>query len=334
MDDRSEEIFRQYDMKIKNTYRARGALLLETNQGLKLFKNFNGSKSKLEFENKMKEGLLGKGLNKIDSYVRNREGQLISEDTLGNKYVIKNWFLGDECNLKEITQIREAGVNLGRMHQMMRKLPLEHVKEYPEHSLLPKIFQRHNRELKRVKGYIRDKKQRNEFEACFLTSFDAFYEQAITATELLEKSAYETLINDTVGEQRICHGSYNYHNILFTGEGVATTNFDKAGIDLQINDLYAFLRKIMEKNNWKMSFARAAIEGYETVLPLKQEEAQMLYILMLYPEKFWKITNFYYNNKKSWISKRNIQKLMAVQEQNTQKFMFLKELKSLTNISL
>lgn len=334
MDDRTEEIFRQYDMKVKNTYRARGALLLETNRGLKLFKSFNGSKLKVEFENKMKEGLLGKGLKRIDCYVANENGEIVSEDTMGNKYIIKDWFLGEECNLKELSQVREAASNLAEIHRKMKELPLGSERDFPENHLLTSIFEKHNRELKRVRRYIQEKKQKNEFEVCFLSAFDAFYEQALEAMELLQKSSYLSLVEEAKMKQQICHGSYNYHNILFTKEGVATTNFDKADVGIQVNDLYGFLRKIMEKNNWKSIYAKTALEEYEKVMPLRKEEEDLLYILMLYPEKFWKVTNFYYNNKKSWISKRNIQKLMNIQEQNVQKNIFLKEIQSFRNISL
>jgi hypothetical protein len=44
---------------------------------------------------------------------------------------------------------------------------------------------------------------------------------------------------------------------------------------------------------------------------------------LLFPEKFWKIANHYYNTHKAWISGRDIEKLDKViaQEENRIKFL-------------
>ena len=82
----------------------------------------------------------------------------------------------------------------------------------------------------------------------------------------------------------------------------------------------------MEKNNWSVELGKAVMDSYNEVKALSKEEYQTLYVLLLYPEKFWKVTNYYFNNKKSWISKRNIQKLTSQQQQMPLKADFLKEL--------
>lgn len=59
------------------------------------------------------------------------------------------------------------------------------------------------------------------------------------------------------------HGSYNYHNIIFQGREVVTSNFENAKVGIQIMDLYGFLRKTMEKNGWKQDLGRRMIASYE-----------------------------------------------------------------------
>ena len=104
---------------------------------------------------------------------------------------------------------------------------------------------------------------------------------------------------------------------------MATTNFDKACIGIQVTDLYQFMRKVMEKNDWDIDFGSMILDNYTRVLPIDKDELKLLYVLLLYPEKFWKITNFYYNGKKSWVPQRNIQKLIGIQEQMEMKKQFL-----------
>ena len=42
---------------------------------------------------------------------------------------------------------------------------------------------------------------------------------------------------------------------------------------------------------------------------LCKEEKQLLHVLLLFPEKFWKVSNHYSNSHKAWVSGRDIEKL-------------------------
>ena len=53
------------------------------------------------------------------------------------------------------------------------------------------------------------------------------------------------------------------------------------------------------------------------------EEKKILYILFMFPEKYWKIANFYYNAGKAWISKRSQEKLNTIVEQKELRSNFL-----------
>ena len=48
-----------------------------------------------------------------------------------------------------------------------------------------------------------------------------------------------------------------------------------------------------------------------------------LYYRFAYPEKFWKIVNFYYNSGKAWIPGRNMEKLEKLFAQDKEKQDFL-----------
>ncbi len=360
MEDRSQEALKRYRLKIYNIYKARGAFLLETDCGLKLYKSFEGSKNRALFEDKVKQHLFLNGYPNTDLFVRTIEDEILSEDSAGCQYIMKSWFWGEECNLKELSQIETAAANLGRLHSVLKGV--EFTAEQMEHNIssdLMDTFDKRNRELKRVKSYIREKKQKNEFELLYLNYYDDFYEQGVVAAKKLSKTNYKELLQESIKEGAVCHGNYTYHNIImlknkvdtlsknFVPPGwvnkqslsvadlggasnpIATTNFEKSYIGLQICDLYQFIRKVMEKNDWDIMYGSNIIEAYDRVKSISKEEMNILYLLLLYPEKFWKITNFYYNGKKSWISGRNTQKLNTIGEQNEKKQMFLEKLESI-----
>jgi Ser/Thr protein kinase RdoA (MazF antagonist) len=360
VEDRSQEALKKYHLKIYNIFRARGAFLLETDCGLKLFKSFEGTANRALFEHKVKEQLLLHGYSNTDTFVRTVDKELISEDSTGCQYIMKNWFWGEECNLKELSQVEAASANLARLHNILRNV--EFSKEQLEHNIAPDLmetFEKRNRELKRVKAYIREKRQKNAFEMSYLNYYESFYEQGLSAAKYLSTSAYARLVEEAVKERRVCHGNYTYHNIIVlrnkaeimskvyvppgwinrqpltvaelgsAESSLATTNFEKSYIGLQIFDLYQFIRKVMEKNDWDILYGNNIIEVYDRIRRISKEELKVLYILLLYPEKFWKITNFYYNGKKSWVSGRNTQKLTMIGEQNGKKEMFLRSLEGI-----
>ena len=95
---------------------------------------------------------------------------------------------------------------------------------------------------------------------------------------------------------------------------------------LQMEDLYRFMRKAMEKHGWSLSLGIEMLEAYERVLPIARENRRCLYFLFLYPEKYWKQINYYFNANKAWIPARNMDKIIGLQEQEEGRRRFLQEL--------
>ena len=150
MDDRNQEVFRRYDVRVYTTYKARGAVVLETDKGLLLLRSFEGQTSRVEFENAVKEFMIQKGYSNVDLYLRNIDGDLITEDYMGNKYVLKSWFVGEECNLKETSDVMNATSNLAMIHTLMEGMPID--EDCLSHNLATNLFEqfeKRNRELKR-----------------------------------------------------------------------------------------------------------------------------------------------------------------------------------------
>lgn len=45
--------------------------------------------------------------------------------------------------------------------------------------------------------------------------------------------------------------------------------------------------------------------------------------MLCYPEKFWKIINYYYNSNKAWYSEKNEDKLKQFQKQEKNRWDFI-----------
>lgn len=327
MDEKIKEILDQYELEVKGVCRVRGAYVFDTNGGMRILREFRSTDTKAELAQQVKEHLEKQGCFKVDLYERNKEGKLITETAMGNRYVLKRWFKGEDCDLKKMEHVELAARHLAKLHKAMC-----HVTETPlvfQADTFQERFLKHNRELRRVRSYIKDKKQRNEFELLFLSVFSEFYQEAEAAEEQLKKIDVAQLYEKVTADQTMCHGSYNYHNLIVTKSGMATGNFEKTHLQLQVMDLYEFVRKLMEKTSWNFDVLKRVISSYEKEKPLTPEEKQVLRVSLLYPEKFWKISNYYINNKKTWMSGKKIDKIQRLQQQKNSRRLLLERLEEI-----
>lgn len=74
--------------------------------------------------------------------------------------------------------------------------------------------------------------------------YDYFMNNALQITDELRYYAYE---EDSYEFPIVCHGDYQYHNIMQTESGSVLLNFEKCVRDYPVRDLYLFLRKLLEK---------------------------------------------------------------------------------------
>lgn len=321
MNEKGTNVLEQYDFQLLRCIRGRGALICETDRGWMLLKEYTGSLHRLYMEERVLDILGQEGIS-VDSYVKNRNGQVLSVDLDGTKYVLKHWFSGRECDVKNPAEIQMAVKTLGRVHCALRKAAImlaqenrEEISRLTAPSLLT-TFEKHQREMKKIRTFIRGKQKKTEFELQILHNFDNFYQDGEVSLKDLHSSAYQKLKERADSEGWLCHGNYNQHNILVEEKGMAVVNFEKLSVDVQLVDLYLFMRKILEKYNWDVEMGRRMLESYQGVLGLSEEERAVLRHLFFYPEKFWKLLNHYYNNNKAWVPQKDVEKLDAVVRQD------------------
>ena len=329
MNDRALKVLEQYDLEIISTRRGRGSYICETPQGLRILCDYSGSENKALFQNCVMEKIREGGYEKVDRILPNKEGNLISRDWEENKYVVKEWYVGRECDTASESEVLAAVSNLARLHKLMHfeeenpfaarftaRLPMEEVRAQ-------------NAELRKIRSFVRKKNAKCDFERLFLECFTKYYEQAVEAERKLEsvqEGSREKTGHRTVYTGDVCHGDYNHHHVLMSGYDIATTNFECCKFDYQVNDLYRFMRKILEKHDWNQRLGMRMMEQYTQVRPLPAGERRLLYVRMLYPEKFRKLANHYYGSNKAWVSGRFLEKLEALNSQEEKKEKFVKML--------
>lgn len=324
MNDRAVELLEQYEIEVLRTRKGRGALICETDRGCLIFKEYAGTPEKAELQNRLLGAIAEKGIIRAEELIPTREGALLVRDGDGRAYILKTWLDGRECSIYDRVECLEAVRLLARLHGCM-ELPAD-TPNLPAAFSQEKEYEKHNRELKRVRRYLQQRGQKTWFEISLLNTFDYFLEQALQVAE--EWRAYgscrgQETVSDTVS---LCHGDYQYHNIIRGNDGWFLINFERCLRDDPVRDLYLLLRKLLEKGNWSVALGSSLMEAYEQVRPISAAARIDLYYRLAYPEKFWKIANFYYNSGKAWIPGRNQEKLEKLLAQEKEKQLFLDEL--------
>lgn len=319
MNDRAVVLLEQYEIDVLRTRKGRGAILCDTNQGCLIFKEYAGNENRIALQDKLLRNIQAQNQVQVEQIIPTKEGALFVKDMDGTAYVLKTYMEGRECNIYDKEECKEAMSLLAKIHEGMI-LP-EDTENVGSVFSPTKEYEKHNRELKRVRKYLKKRDQKTRFEIQLTNTFDYFLEQAMAVSE--EWNQYSNL-----GETKnyiFCHGDYQYHNILFGNKGWYVMNFEKCMSDDPIRDIYLMLRKLLEKSGWDVAFGRDLIEAYEQIKPISALSRIDLYYRLAYPEKFWKIANFYYNSGKAWIPEKNSEKLEKVILQEKQKQYFLEE---------
>lgn len=349
MNEKYMEALEQYNMEVLSVRKGRGSWICETAEGCRLLKEYRGTARRLEFEDQVLGMLDPRTSLRTDRYIRNKEGSLLSITGDGTRYILKEWFTDRECNVRDGFEIRQALSRLAILHRQLREI--EFKEEWNMGSTceqpLEEEMERHNREMQRARNYIRGKRKKTEFELCVIGNYEMFYDQAREAAGGMRKlweqteeavqplKAAELMKQEAAEDQPaaskplyLCHGDLDQHHVLMGGNYTAIIEYNRMHLGIQAADLYRFMRKAMEKHGWNADLGLSMLESYERVLPMDKKERTCLYYLFLYPEKYWKQLNFYYNANKAWIPERNIEKLRSLEAQQRARNSFLRQLET------
>lgn len=320
MNDKAVSVLENYDMEVIRTFKGRGTIICDTTKGLRVLKEYNGSTEKLELLELLQEKV--NHIVRTDMIVRNKEGELFCKDSDGITYIVKEQIEGRECNYKNEEEILQAFRAMAKLHQTMRDNS-DMAGSMPIHYYVEEM-EKHTKECRRVRNYLRRLKIKTDFERALLQEYNYFMERAEDIMQKAMEEDREEYENFVRTNGFFCHGDYQYHNVIFVKNDIAVINLERFAPDSGVRDFYLLFRKISEKSDWSLALGEKMLAAYESNRSFTPMERKQLYYRLAYPDKFWKIVNFYYNSKKSWIPDKNMEKLENLVNQERAKEKLLK----------
>ena len=175
-------------------------------------------------------------------------------------------------------------------------------------------------------NFIRGKRGKTEFELCVIDSFDHFFDQAKEAVRQMNSLFPENGITDRLeaaelapegsGENQAISVTATWTSIMYLWEMVTQRllNITACTWESGRRPVPAY-EKSNGKHSWDCDLGISMLDSYERVRPMDKKERKCLYYMFLFPEKYWKQLNFYYNTNKAWIPAKSTDKLKSLKNQ-------------------
>lgn len=305
IDEIEKNVLSQYNFKVisinnikfKDTEKQRAVYSIETDKGSKCLKKIFYNESNLLFIYSVIEWLNVKGVN-CPRLLSTKKG-LKYVNYNGNIFIVTDWIDGRKCNYDDINDVLIAAQTLGKIHKSSKNFkPIEGSYNRRASTDYYTSFSKHFTQLLELSNKAFTIK--DSFSKVYLDNFDYNLQKARESLYLLSQINFSKLIGDEVSNEAICHLDYVNKNLIFTPENkIFVIDFDNTQIDMPIHDIANFLRRIMRRKNtcWDFDIFKSAIESYELVRPLSYQEHIAILSILMFPQKFWKISRDYYKNR-------------------------------------
>ncbi len=294
---REFEIERQFNLKIENIKPSKGIYFLKTNKGEMCLKKVSYGTQKLIFIYGAKEHLVKNGFKYVDRFHLNVEGEpyaVVNEDI----YTLSDWIDGRESDFLNLDDVKNASKTLAYLHISSRGYePPEHSKLKSDLDRWPSIMEKRIRSFDKMRDIVRKKGIKNEMDMLYLKNYEFYKEIAKKAYKVLEMSKYNEICREVEEEKSFCHHDYTHHNIIIDNDNnINVIDFDYCKREVRSYDISNFIVKVLKKNEWNINICKDILESYDSVLKLRYEDIFLIYGFLLFPQRFWRVSNRYFYN--------------------------------------
>lgn len=295
------DIFKEFRINVKRCYKFRGMYICETDDGTKAISISDYAPIQIALQHNIEQHLIQKGFTCLDQlYMSNKDTPYVIY--YNRIYIMKDWNNGQVADFYNIEDIKKSVQILAKMHIAGRGF-----NDLPKDINLVKMknlgdtYEKRYRETVKLKRKIENTGSKTEFEVLYLRNAGIYREFQEISKEFTNITDYEILMGAAMKNKSIAHHKYTYHNIIhIEKDHTIITGFDKSGYDVAITDLAYLTRRIMQRNKWDVNLLIDIIEEYNKLIPLSQNEWGILKGMIIFPDRFAKLCNQYYNSKRRW----------------------------------
>ena len=310
MEDMNEKILWEgYGLRFRGGTRTRTGLICRTDMGLRELKKPRGSVESLRLAFDVKEQLRKNGFGNISRFYRTLEGEPFYRYD-GVLYTLEDVMPADSLPEERADTFFRGAKVLGQMHRAAKGLHSEAARW--DGTRLSALYGKRRSQLAKIRR--RNDKQGNydAIDLLLIRYYDQFMEQAKQAEELLLQGGYEKAVEQAAENGAFCHNAYKGEALRQNEKGeIFVGSFDKCSSELPLADLAYYLRRYFKKTEGTEQGVFAMLENYGRHQPLSEGDLTILQGMLVYPEKFLRLVNEYYNKRRACVSPAMQERLAA-----------------------
>ena len=306
----TDTVKENFNIEISSISPFRDNYIICNNSSKQLLKKVSMSPERIYFIHNAKEHLIKNNFKCLDRYflTKNDEPYIKINNIL---YTLTPIIDGIEINFEKWDDVINSSHLLANFHKSSMNFFLpENTYTKNELGKIPMIYKKRLNEIKRAKKIA--SKSTTKFDYLLLKYIDYFYNMGIDVIDKLIKSKYMELVEKTIKDGSFCHHEFTHNNIINNNGKYFLINFEFCCYELKIYDLCNLVKRKLRKCNWDIQEAKKIIDSYQEKIPLSNDELYIMKLMIMFPQKFWRVINSYYNSKKNLSDKIYISKLNNV----------------------
>lgn len=315
-----EELYKKilwegYGLQLRGTSRIRTGLICRTDKGLRELKKPRGHMENLYLAFDVKEQLRKNGFTCIGRFYPTVEGVPFYQQD-GVLYTLEDVMPAEPLAEDSVASFVQGAEALGRMHAAAKGLKSTYAQWDKEK--LPKRYAKRRSGLAKIKKRSEKNGTYDTIDLLLLRYYGLYMEQTAEAEELLQRGGYAQAVERAEQMGAFCHAAYKSENLRVLQDGsLCIGGFDQCETELPLADLAAYLRRYMKKTDGQAEGVLAMLKAFEKHYPLSERDLLLLQGMLVYPEKFLRLINEYYNRRRACISPAMEERLTAAAQDHS-----------------
>ena len=295
MDELNPTVLNGFGLKLKGFSRTRGAYMCNTDKGIKQVKRNDMKLEDIVFVHNAKQQLYNNGFESIDKFELSLEGlpYFIFDDEI---YTVSNYIEGVEIDLSR--NLIEVSRTLATMHKSATEVRSN---KSEKNGDLISVLEKRITEMSRLKKRILQLSSRSKLDVMILKNYDYYYDLAQKSMEMLKNSDYRELMKNAFNNGDFCHNNCREENFILNVKDLYIVNFEECENNLHITDLANIIRRCIKNLSCTEKDAFLILEEYSKIRDISYQEKKVLMAMLIFPYKFLKVCNKYYNSRKNWV---------------------------------
>ena len=299
---------------------------VRTNEGLFALKRSLLKEKNLGFICAAEESLPYHGFDGFARLQKTAKGQLYLKDAAG-LYTLHRWIPGEKCDFDQAEHLFSAAAALSDFHLRAREKTLCLLSsgraDYFAHA---EHLHARIKELRRFYQLsLRD--PQNDFTKLYRSYYPAFTAKAVAALNTLLASEYPRLAAEAKAVGSFIHYDVAARNFIIREEKAYLIDFDYCCCGLPLTDLMRMTKRAMKRGEDFEKKIDALCDGYQQTRKLTAAEVGVLCAMLLFPQKFWRLSHRYFCEKRDRNDELYAKKMLLAAEELEKEDRWLAKLK-------